>query len=138
MFGLFNKKKDEGVVGVSPKAIYEPEQLTGLASSYSQWRQPANPDATATFYKKRYASIELRASTWFDYINMALSVLIVVCFVKLIFFTEFEKAVISDGTQLSCVIDEGGGLRPYTPPRAETKVLPRDVTSIQTQASNKQ
>lgn len=120
---MFNFGKNKNQPVVNSRAIYEPEVIDERLWRYSTWRKPVDLNTASRFHIEKYIRIERKITKIIDYLVMFLSVLVVLCFAKLIFFTDYEKAVLTDGTQLSCVIDPQGNLSPYTPPRIETKVL---------------
>lgn len=119
MFG--NKPKQAG--NINDRVLYEPEVIDEKAWRYSTWRKPTNLHTASRFHIQRYINIERRITKMIDFYVLIVALAVVVCFVKLLFFTDYERAVMTDGTQLSCVIDPQGNISPYAPPRIETKVL---------------
>lgn len=92
---------------------------------YSGWRKPldvneANPRAKYTLLGMEFVTLKL-----FDILNVVLCGLILLGIVKLVFFTTYERTVLVDGTELSCLLQEDGSVVPYIPPRAPSVPMPK-------------
>lgn len=115
MFG--NKSKNQAAI--NKRKIYETEVDYSDLDPYSQWRKPLNPNDDNPTAKRIYLKRSRVVLTTINYINAVLCLGIFCGILTLVFWTDFEKAVLYDGTNLSCIIDPQGNISPYVPPRVK-------------------
>lgn len=121
---MFGRKKKTNVVE-DKRRIYEPERDFSDEYPYSSWRKPLEINEVNPRGKYTMLSIEHGSLKFLDIVNVVLCVLILLGITKLVFFTTYEKTVLVDGTELSCLVLEDGTVTPYEPPKAPSVPMPK-------------
>lgn len=120
---MFAKKNN--TVDIDKKRIYEPEDEIYKKYPYSGWRKPLAVYSTNTHAKYKMLDIEFGSLKFFDVINIILCILIFFFVLQLVFLTTYEKTILVDGTELSCILKEDGTIEPYQPPKAPSVPMPK-------------
>ncbi|MFB6349994.1 hypothetical protein ACFBZI_11235 [Moraxella sp. ZJ142] len=116
MFG-FGKNKQNAAKDLGDKYIYIPEEDFGEDQKVSNWRHPIDPNRYYFKAKRQYLELSSKIQTVFFWINIALAMLVFIGVLYLILGVNYETTVIYDGTNLYCMIDETGVVKPWQPPQ---------------------
>lgn len=111
---MFKRNKEDA----ANRRIYEPEPDYSAEFPHSGWRKPLDVDEVNPRAKYGLLNFEKNLLKCLDAFNVILCLLIMMMLVKLVFFTTFERTVLVDGTELSCLVLGDGSVVPYMPPIA--------------------
>lgn len=106
---MFGKKKQQANIGKKIQ-LYVPDSQN--TDKYSNWRKPDTYFRDSPLTKQHQLALFRKLVNAFSVLNMILCGFTILIAVMLIFFTQFEHAVLDDGTYLNCFIDSQGKVLP--------------------------